>query len=179
MKVVQVIALVFVVLVSNMSHAQIDWMTMDQALAAQKLEPKKIFMDVYTDWCGPCKLLDKKTFSNKKVIRYINQHYYAVKFNGEGTESVTYNNFTYTNPNYQPERKGRNAQHFFADALKITAYPSLVFFNETGGVIQALPGYKSPQDLEIFLKMIATDDFKALTKEKAWETYRNNFKGKF
>ena len=102
MKVVQVIALVFVVLVSNMSHAQIDWMTMDQALAAQKLEPKKIFMDVYTDWCGPCKLLDKKTFSNKKVIRYINQHYYAVKFNGEGTESVTYNNFTYTNPNYQP-----------------------------------------------------------------------------
>ncbi|KRO67465.1 MAG: thioredoxin [Cryomorphaceae bacterium BACL21 MAG-121220-bin10] len=179
MKVVQVIALVFVVLVSNMSHAQIDWMTMDQALAAQKLEPKKIFMDVYTDWCGPCKLLDKKTFSNKKVIRYINQHYYAVKFNGEGTESVTYNNFTYTNPNYQPERKGRNAQHFFADALKITAYPSLVFFNETGGVIQALPGYKSPQDLEIFLKMIATDDFKALTTEKAWETYRNNFKGKF
>jgi thioredoxin-related protein len=179
MKVVQVIALVFVVLVSNMSHAQIDWMTMDQALAAQKLKPKKIFMDVYTDWCGPCKLLDKKTFSNKKVIRYINQHYYAVKFNGEGTESVTYNNFTYTNPNYQPERKGRNAQHFFADALKITAYPSLVFFNETGGVIQALPGYKSPQDLEIFLKMIATDDFKALTTEKAWETYRNNFKGKF
>ena len=179
MKVLQVIALVFVVLVSNMSHAQIDWMTMDQALAAQKLEPKKIFMDVYTDWCGPCKLLDKKTFSNKKVIRYINQHYYAVKFNGEGTESVTYNNFTYTNPNYQPERKGRNAQHFFADALKITAYPSLVFFNETGGVIQALPGYKSPQDLEIFLKMIATDDFKALTTEKAWETYRNNFKGKF
>jgi thioredoxin-related protein len=179
MKVVQVIALVFVVLVSKMSHAQIDWMTMDQALAAQKLEPKKIFMDVYTDWCGPCKLLDKKTFSNKKVIRYINQHYYAVKFNGEGTESVTYNNFTYTNPNYQPERKGRNAQHFFADALKITAYPSLVFFNETGGVIQALPGYKSPQDLEIFLKMIATDDFKALTTEKAWETYRNNFKGKF
>ena len=179
MKVVQVIALVFVVLVSNMSHAQIDWMTMDQALAAQKLEPNKIFMDVYTDWCGPCKLLDKKTFSNKKVIRYINQHYYAVKFNGEGTESVTYNNFTYTNPNYQPERKGRNAQHFFADALKITAYQSLVFFNETGGVIQALPGYKSPQDLEIFLKMIATDDFKALTTEKAWETYRNNFKGKF
>ena len=179
MKVVQVIALVFVVLVSNMSHAQIDWMTMDQALAAQKLEPKKIFMDVYTDWCGPCKLLDKKTFSNKKVIRYINQHYYAVKFNGEGTESVTYNNFTYTNPNYQPERKGRNAQHFFADALKITAYPSLVFLNETEGVIQALPGYKSPQDLEIFLKMIATDDFKALTTEKAWETYRNNFKGKF
>ena len=92
---------------------------------------------------------------------------------------MTYNNFTYTNPNYQPERKGRNAQHFFADALKITAYPSLVFFNETGGVIQALPGYKSPQDLEIFLKMIATDDFKALTTEKAWETYRNNFKGKF
>ena len=39
-------------------------MTLDEARAAQKKEPKKIFMDVYTDWCGPCKLLDKNTFQN-------------------------------------------------------------------------------------------------------------------
>ena len=74
MKVVQVIALVFVVLVSNMSHAQIDWMTMDQALAAQKLEPKKIFMDVYTDWCGPCKMvapiLEELSDENPEITIY-------------------------------------------------------------------------------------------------------------
>ena len=39
---------------------EIQWMTLAEALEAQKTVPKKIFMDVYTKWCGPCKLLDKR-----------------------------------------------------------------------------------------------------------------------
>jgi thioredoxin-related protein len=179
MKQVRIFWVLLLLLSTGLGQAQIKWMTMNEALAAQKRVPKKIFMDVYTEWCGPCKLLDKKTFTHKKLIRFINEHYYAVKFNGEGTEPVTYNNFTYTNPNYHPERKGRNAQHFFADALKINAYPSLVFFTETGAVIQAIPGYRSPEDLEIFLKMIANDDYKELTTQESWEAYQQSFKGKF
>ena len=65
---------------------EIQWMTLAEALEAQKTAPKKIFMDVYTKWCGPCKLLDKKTFANRDVARYISEHYYAVKFNAEGNE---------------------------------------------------------------------------------------------
>lgn len=160
-------------------QAQIKWMTMNEALAAQAQKPKKIFMDVYTDWCGPCKMLDKNTFTNKRLARYVNKHYYAVKFDGEGTESINYKDFTYTNPNHQPERKGRNAQHFFADALRINAYPSLVFFDEKGELIQALPGYKSAQELEIFLKMVASDDYKNITTEQAWTEYQESFKSTF
>ena len=105
---------------------------MNEALEAQKEVPKKILMDVYTSWCGPCKLLDKNTFGNKDVIKYVNKNYYPVKFNAEGTESVTYQDFTYTNPNYQEGRKGRNSQHLLAHALKITGYPTIVFFKENG-----------------------------------------------
>ena len=160
-------------------QAQIKWITMNEALAAQKQNPKKIFMDVYTDWCGPCKMLDKNTFTNKRLIRYVNKHYYAVKFDGEGTESISYKDFTYTNPNHQPERKGRNAQHFFADALRINAYPSLVFFDEFGDLIQTLPGYKSAQELEIFLKMVASDQYREITTEEAWKEYQEAFKSTF
>ena len=39
------------------SQEKINWITMNEALAAQKKEPKKIFMDVYTTWCGPCKMI--------------------------------------------------------------------------------------------------------------------------
>lgn len=154
-------------------------MTMNEALEAQKESPKKIVMDVYTIWCGPCKLMDKNTFSNPKVVDFINKNYYPVKFNAEGTEEITYEGFTYTNPNYQPERKGRNAVHFFADALRLQGYPSLVFFEEDGKLIQAVPGYKTPQELEIYLKMIANDDYKALTTMEAWENYQKDFKGTF
>ena len=92
----------FIVLVSPLyAQDEIRWMSMNEALAAQKKVPKKIIMDVYTSWCGPCKLLDKNTFGNKDVIKFVNNNYYPVKFNAEGTESITYQDFTYTNPNYQ------------------------------------------------------------------------------
>jgi len=75
------ILIIATVLISAVTTAQeIKWMSMNEALEAQKENPKKIFMDVYTDWCGPCKLLDKKTFANKDVANYVNKHFYAVKF---------------------------------------------------------------------------------------------------
>ena len=66
-----------------------------------------------------------------------------------------------------------------ADALRINAYPSLVFFDENGELIQALPGYKSAQELEIFLKMVASDDYKDITTEQAWADYQKAFKSTF
>ena len=110
------VLIVILILVISPLYAQdgIRWISMNEALEAQKEAPKKILMDVYTSWCGPCKLLDKNTFGNKDVIKYVNKNYYPVKFNAEGTESVTYQDFTYTNPNYQEGRKGRNSQHLLA-----------------------------------------------------------------
>ncbi|RMA66487.1 thioredoxin family protein [Ulvibacter antarcticus] len=174
------ILLLFIILITTGVSAQkIQWMTMNEALAAQKVTPKKIFMDVYTVWCGPCKMLDKNTFSNKDVIEYVNEHYYAVKFNAEGTEEIIFEDFTYTNPNYQEGRKGRNATHFFADALKLRGYPSLVFFEADGTLIQALPGYKTPPQLEVYLKMIGSGDYKNVNTAEAWQEYQQNFKSTF
>lgn len=158
---------------------KINWMSMNEALEAQKTTPKKIIMDVYTNWCGPCKMMDRNTFTNKDVIQFINDNYYAVKFNAEGTEEITYQDFTYTNPNYQEGRKGRNATHFFADALRLQGYPSIVFFEEDGTLIQPVVGYKTPKQLEIFLKMIANNDYKKLTTQKAWQDYQKKFKYTF
>jgi len=172
------IAFVFLMCLSTQAQ-EINWMSMNEALEAQKKEPKKIFMDVYTNWCGPCKLLDKKTFHNKDVVQFVNEHYYAVKFNAEGTEEVRYNDFTYTNPNYNPNRKGRNSQHFLANALKITGYPSMVFFDENANLIAPVVGYKTAEQLEIYLKMIQNDDYKKLTSAGAWQKYEKSFVGTF
>ena len=161
------------------SSQTINWMTMNEALEAQKETPKKIIMDVYTTWCGPCKIMDENTFGNDDVIDFIQRNYYAVKFNAEGTEEIYYNDFNYTNPNHNPERKGRNSQHLFAHALNINAYPSLVFFDEGGEVITPIAGYRSPTDLEIYLKMVSNDDYKRLTTKDAWTEYQANFENTF
>lgn len=179
MKKFLLLAVLLIGVVQVNAQEKINWLTMNEALAAQKENPKKIFMDVYTVWCGPCKLLDKNTFSDKSVIKFISDNYYAVKFNAEGTEEITYQDFKYTNPNYRVGRKGKNTTHFLADALRLQGYPSLVFFKEDGTLIQALAGYKTPQQLEIFLKMIANDDYIELTTTEAWQAYKNKFKSTF
>ena len=175
------LSFLFVVLCSGMLVAQeINWITMDEALAAQEDNPKKIMVDVYTSWCGPCKLLDRNTFTNKDLIQFVNDNYYAVKFDGEGTEQINYKGAPYANPNYDPAKKGRrNSQHHFASAMRIRGYPSIVFFDEVGDLIQPVVGYKTAQQLEIFLKMIENDDYKNLTTQEAWVAYQENFEGTF
>lgn len=126
---------------------QIKWMTFDEALAAQQLDPKPIFMDVYTDWCGPCKVLDKKTFADAKVEAYISANYYAVKFNAESDSKITYKGITYGNPEFIKGRTGKNTQHEFAKFLKLIGYPTMFIFDAKGEVLKSLVGFKTAEQL--------------------------------
>lgn len=132
---------------------EIKWMTLDQALAAQKKKPKPIFMDVYTDWCGPCKMLDKNTFQTKEISDYINANYYAVKFNAEGNSEVTYKGKKYTNPQFDAARKGRNAVHDFTMFLKVQGYPSMYILDAKGEVKSPIVGYHTTEQLLPLIKV--------------------------
>lgn len=173
--------LVFTVLASVTTIAQeINWMTLDEALDLQKKQPKKIMMDVYTNWCGPCKMLDKNTFHNPDVVAYVNKNYYAVKFNAEGNSTVTFNGNTFTNPNYKPELANRrNSVHDLARYLKISAYPTIAFFDENGALISPVVGYKNPQQLELYLKLFKDDAYKDMKKQEDFNTYYTAFKPEF
>jgi len=174
------IGILLLLLVTTAITAQeINWMSMSEALAAQKEHPKKIFMDVYTDWCGPCKLLDKNTFHNADVVKYVNENFYAVKFNAEGNEEFEYKGHTFTNPGYKEGKRGRNSQHIFANSLKIGGYPSMVFFDEDANMIFPVTGYYKPQQLEIYLKVVGSDYYKKITSQKQFKEYEKTFVGSF
>jgi len=166
-------------LISLAASAQVRWMTLDKAMEAQKEVPKKILIDVYTVWCGPCKLLDKNTFGNPDVSAYINENYYAVKFNAEGDETINYQNNTFTNPNYDSSRSGRNARHQFTAYLGVTGYPTVVFLDEKGQFITPVVGYHDVQQMEFYLKLFHSDDYKALKSQTDFTAYFKNFKPLF
>jgi thioredoxin-related protein len=169
-----------ILLLGFLGSAQpIEWMSLDEALAAQKENPKKIIMDVYTKWCGPCKLLDRKTFANPYVSAYISEHYYAVKFNAEGQEEIKFYGNTFTNLNYDPKRKGRNGTHQFTQFLGVTGYPTMVFISETGDPIMPVVGYHSPQQLELYLKLIKQGDYQVFSTAEDFDNYRKNFVPRF
>lgn len=159
---------------------EINWMSMNEAIALQKKNPKKIFVDVYTNWCGPCKMLDKNTFSNKDLAAYINKNFYAVKFNAEGDELITMGDKKFTNPKYDPAKASRrNSQHQFAAFMGVRAYPTMLFLESDGTLINRVASYLGPKQLEVYLKLFGTNDYKTIDTQEKFDEYYANFDYKF
>lgn len=120
------------------SQEKINWMTIEAAEKACKLEPRKLVVDVYTDWCGWCKTMDRTTFKDSSVVSIINTHYYAVKLNAEQRDSIVFQGTTYK---FVP--KGSRGYHELAAAMLNgkMSYPSIVFFNEDLKLLGIVPGY--------------------------------------
>lgn len=169
----------FTLLSITINAQEIKWMTLEKAVEAQKTTPKKIFIDAYTVWCGPCKMLDKNTFSNKDVANYVNENYYAVKFNAEGNEVINFNDKTYKNPGFNPNTSGRNSAHELSGYFGVRAYPTMLFLDENANLLSPITGYQTPRQLEIFLKIFAKDHYKTIQSQEAFTEYATNFKHEF
>jgi len=166
--------------ISTIQAQKINWVSLEEALELQQENPKKIIMDVYTNWCGPCKLMDKRTLSNPDVVSFINEHYYAVKFNGEGNGTINYKENVFTNPRFDPARANkRNSSHQFTQYMRVNAYPTMVFFDEKGEFITPIKGFQGPQQLELYLKLFKEDEYKKMTDQAKFNAYFQAFKPEF
>jgi len=163
-------------LLSGISIAQVNWVTIDEAQELNKKEPRKILVDVYTKWCGPCKMMVKYTFNDKWTSDYINKNYYAVKFNAEGPDPCTFKGTEFTNPTYVKDKRGRNGTHQFTQAIAPVngriAYPTVVFIDQELNLITPVQGFQKPAQFEPMLKFIVDDLYKTST----WEDYMKTFK---
>ena len=121
----------------------IEWMTFEEAVAQHKQDSvkKKMMIDIYTNWCGWCKKMDKGTFTDPDIVQYVNENFYPVKVNAESKKAVIFNGDTLKHiPNI-----GRNGAHELALRLfngNNMSYPTLVFLDEKLDMIQNVPGYK-------------------------------------
>ena len=150
--------------------ASIHWYSIEEALALNAKEPRKIFVDIYTTWCGWCKRMDATTFNEAEAIAYMNKHYYAVKLNAETNKEITLGNQKYVNPN--PE--GKRSSHQLAVALLDgkMSYPSYVFLNEKNEKLTVVKGYLK---LEDFMPVLTYFGSNAYLSED-WEAYRSSKK---
>ncbi|MGY8946316.1 MAG: thioredoxin family protein [Flavobacteriales bacterium] len=158
----------------------INWMSLEKAIELQKNNPKNILVDVYTNWCGPCKLMDKNTFQNKEIALFINDHYYAVKFNGEGNEIVNFMGRQFENKGYDESKsQTRNSSHQFTQFLGVNAYPTTLFFDKKMNLITPIRGYLRPKQIEIYLQLFKDDSYKKVKTQEDFDTFFKNFKSKF
>lgn len=135
--------------VATTSLAAPKWMTWEEAVAAQEQNPKHLLVDLYTDWCGWCKRMDETSWSDPEVSAYLEEHFYAVKFDAESKAPITYDGHT-----FEYQRTGRRGVHELAASLtdnRLT-YPSVVYFNPAMERQMVSQGYKDAKGLLAELK---------------------------
>ncbi|MEI6764931.1 MAG: DUF255 domain-containing protein [Bacteroidota bacterium] len=149
---------------------KITWYSLKEATELNAKKPKKIFIDVFTDWCGWCKKMDQSTFTDPVVIKFMNKYFYAVKLNAEQGDTIIYLGKTYINPNPKSSR----STHQLATTLLQGQlyYPSFVILDDKMAVITKTMGYKEPKEVEPLLRYYGENAY----KKKTYEVYMQTFK---
>ncbi len=151
----------------------VNWMTFEQAVAKSKIQKKKIFIDVFTDWCGWCKVMDKNTFSEPQVAKILNEDFYPVKFNAEQREDIAFNGHT-----FKFISNGNSGVHQLAASLlnNQMSYPTVVFLDEEFRIIQPLPGYQKAPEFHKIIQFIGEDHYKSIKWDQWQTTYKSPYK---
>jgi thioredoxin-related protein len=183
MKKIALLALIICTLALNRGFSQqtiatdkIQWISFKEALEKNKKEPKKIIMDINTEWCGWCKYMDRTTFTDPNIIAYINTNYYAVKFDAESFDTIEYKGKKY-GPSQPYSGSGRKPSHNLAISLLQgqLSYPNIMYFDDSSNVITAIPGYKSAKDLQAFLLYFAENIYKYANIQPFLNDFNNTF----
>lgn len=135
-------------------NPSLKWKGFDEGLAEAKKVNKKILVDVYTDWCGWCKKMDKEVYADKEVAEYLAKRYVVIKLNAESDAQLTYRDQTLS-------------QIELTQAFGVRGYPATIFMKADGDPITLLPGYLPPEKFIDVLKFIGEDHY--LTTK--WEEY--------
>ncbi len=160
---------------STAGEGGIEWMTFDEAVKAAKKNKKgdkKIFIDLYTDWCGWCKVMDKKTFADPTIAAYMNANFYAVKFNAEQKGVIDFNG-----KEYKFVASGKRGYHELAANLVDgrMSYPSFVILDGDFKRLEVLAGFQDPAKFDPKLKYYGGDHYKTKDYQTFYQKYQSPF----
>ena len=148
---IKILYLIIFFISFNSFTQEIKWISLEDAVYLQKASPRNVIIDVYT-----------------------------VKFNAEGNEVVNFRGYEFTNPNYDPSKSNRrNSSHELTRSLGVRAYPTIVFLDKSSNLIHRLRGYKSPKQIEVYLKLFTDENFKQIQTQEDFQKFYDSFEYEF
>jgi thioredoxin-related protein len=155
---------------SAIKAEKLKWMTLKEAQEAMLKEKRPILIDLYTDWCGWCKVMDKKTYTNEKVIAYLQQNFYPVKLNAETKETVSWNDKTY---NFNSANRTNDFAVFLTYGQ--LSFPTTIILPTDNSGPQPVPGYLEPKQLELIVKYFGEGKY----GKQPFAEYQKDFKNEW
>lgn len=153
-------------------NTKVKWYSIEEVTKLNEDKPRKIFVDLYTDWCGWCKKLDQTTFVDPVIVDLLNSEFYAVKFNAESKEPIDFGGKTFIN-----EGEGSRNPHQLAVAMLQgkMSYPSAAYMDENLQLLTVVPGYLTAKDLEPILNFFVQEGYK---NGISYQDFLKTFEGK-
>jgi thioredoxin-related protein len=147
----------------------LKWLSWEEAVKLNEKNPRKIFIDFYTEWCGWCKVMDNKTFQDPYIAKYMSKNFYCVKFDAERTDSIRFQNFTFR---WVPG--GRNGYHQLAAYFMQNelSYPTFTVLTPKFELITPIKGYIAKEQFEPMITFFGEDRW--LNQENI-EVYKTNY----
>ncbi|MEZ4887659.1 MAG: DUF255 domain-containing protein [Chitinophagales bacterium] len=134
----------------------VNWLTWQEAMELQKVEPRKIIVDLYTEWCVWCERMEKATFKHPVIAQYINENFYPVKFDAETRETI---NFRGRDFNYESQvERGYNMFSVYLTRGQLS-YPSVVFLDEKANNPQPVKGFQNPVVMDKLLHFFGENHY--------------------
>jgi thioredoxin-related protein len=123
---------------ANEVGVKTEWTGFDQAMIRAAAEKRYVIIDFSTEWCKWCKVMLAKTYTDPQVVKAVQEKFLAVPIDGESSEKITYLGQTLT-------------QADFTMKMKVEGFPTTVFMDSEGRVLEKRAGYI---DAPTFLKML-------------------------
>ena len=148
----------------EISEEKIDWLSFEEAVEKAEEDPRPLVIDVYTSWCGWCKKMDASTFEDPEVVKMVNEKFYAVKLDGEYKGDIVFKGHTFKFVN-----SGRRGYHELPASLMNgrMSYPTIVYMNKDLELLQAIPGFKSAQQIHPILEFFGNE----YEKTTSWQDF--------
>ncbi len=155
-------------LMAQKNEGGIKWLSIDELQVKMKEKPKRVYVDMYTDWCGWCKKMEATTFTNPDVIKYMNDNYYCVRFNAERKDVIYFMGKQYA---FDPEKKMNSlAAQWIGPRV---SYPTSVFMEQFYQSPMPVPGYQDVKGMELLVRFFNEVSVKS---QAQWDNYQKTFK---
>ncbi len=124
------------------SAGEFQWLEWNDGLAKAKKSGLPVLVDVYTDWCGWCKRMDRDVYTRREVRDYLGKQFVTIKLDAESSRKASY------------QGKELTARSLAARSLRVTGYPTTVFLKPDGAHLVNVPGYIPADKFRILLEYI-------------------------